>query len=306
VAEVDAQSAGQPESSEMSDSKARTHHGERVSGTLLMLGSALAFSTIGLFTRLTTLPLPEVLFIRGIFGALAIWVVARVFTRQRIAARANLQWPSLAVAALFTIGMTSLVIAYRIGTVVNVSVIYATIPIIVGLIQVLILRRRRPSPVFWLCGLGVVLGVAIMSGGGLTGGDVAGMALALLMTVCVACVILIARQNRDTPMLFASGLACVLSSVLAIPFMNSFLFPASEFLICALFGLVTLGLGRVFLVLGSGLVPSRDAALMDVLDAPLTPVWTWLILSEVPSVLGMIGGSIVILAVLTGVRFEQE
>jgi drug/metabolite transporter (DMT)-like permease len=270
-----------------------------------MLGSAASFSTIGLFTRWVTLPLADVIFIRGIFGALAIWVVARLFTGQRVSDRENYRWPALAVAALFTIGMTSLVAAYRFGAVVNVSVIYATIPIIVGLIQ-LVVFRKRPKWVFWACGAGVVAGVAIMSGAGLTGGDVVGMSLALLMTVCVAAIILIAGHYRDTPMLAASGIACLLSSVAAAPFVHDFTFEIGGFLICALFGIVTLGLGRVFLVLGSGRVPSRDAALIDVLDAPMTPVWTWLFLDEVPAVSGVVGGLVVVAAVLVGVRFNRE
>jgi drug/metabolite transporter (DMT)-like permease len=283
----------------------RTLQSERFSGTLLMLGSAASFSTIGLFTRWVTLPLADVLFIRGIFGALAIWVVARLFTGQRVSDRENYRWPALAVAALFTIGMTSLVAAYRFGTVVNVSVIYATIPIIVGLIQ-LVVYRKKPSWIFWVCGLGVVVGVAIMSGAGLSGGDVVGMGLALLMTVCVAIIIMIARQHRDTPMLAASGIACLLSSVIAAPFVHDYTFEIGEFLICALFGVVTLGLGRVFLVLGSGKVPSRDAALIDVLDAPMTPMWTWMFLNEIPAVTGIVGGCVVIAAVLVGVRFNRE
>ncbi|WP_125591540.1 DMT family transporter [Amycolatopsis balhimycina] len=278
---------------------------ERVVGTLLMLGSATSFSTIGLFTRATTQPLGDVLFLRGVFGALAIWVVARVFTKQRMTDRANFRWPALTVAGLFTIGMTSLVGAYRLGGVVNVSVIYATIPIVVGLAQLLFFRRR-PSPVFWVSGAGVVVGVAVMAGGGLTGGDLIGMALAFVMTVCVAGVILISRQHRDTPMLAASALACLLSSLLAAPFLTSDLFDPKGFAIAALFGIVTLGLGRVFLVVGSGRVPSRDAALIDVLDAPMTPVWTWLVLGEVPAVNGIAGGCVVILAVLLGVRYDRE
>jgi len=285
--------------------QARRHQRDRITGILLMFGSALSFSTIGLFTRATTLPLADVLLLRGVFGALAIWVVARVFTKQRITDRANFRWPALAVAGLFTVGMTSLVGAYRLGSVVNVSVIYATIPIMVGLAQLLFMRRR-PSWIFWVCGVGVVAGVAVMSGGGLSGGDLLGMALALLMTACVAGVILISREHRDVPMLFASGVACLLSGLIAAPFAHDFLSDPQGFFISALFGIVTLGLGRVFLVLGSGLVPSKDAALIDVLDAPMTPVWTWLVLGEIPVTHGIVGGLIVILAVLVGVRFDRE
>jgi drug/metabolite transporter (DMT)-like permease len=282
---------------------ARDDRGARVPGILLMLGSAVSFSTIGLFTDLTSLPLPDVLVIRGIFGALAIWLVARLFTGQRWTDRANFRWPALSVALLFTIGMTSLVVAYRVGTVVNVSIIYATVPTIVGLIE-LVSGRRRPPWVFWATSGGVVAGVAIMSGGGLSGGDVAGMGLALLMTVCVAGVILVAREHRDTPMLAASGLACLLSAVVAAPFAGNAVLRPTQLLICAAFGIVTLGLGRVFLVLGSSRVPSRSAALIDVLDAPLTPVWTLVFLGDVPPARGVVGGAVVIAMVLTGVRLS--
>ncbi|MFC4050181.1 DMT family transporter [Actinomadura syzygii] len=278
---------------------------ERLSGVLLMLGSAVSFSTIGLFTRAVSLPLADLLFIRGLFGTLAIWVVARLFTRRRVLDRANFRWPSLCVAGLFTLGMTSLVAAYRVGTVVNVSVVYAMIPLVIGLFQLVFLRRRT-SPVFWTCGLGVVAGVAIMTGGGLSTGDAAGMALALLMTVCVAAIIMITRAHRDTPMLIASGMACLLSSAVAAPFVSGYRFDPRDFAVSALFGAVTLGLGRVFLILGSGRVPSGDAALIDVLDAPMTPIWTWAVLGEAPSKHGAVGGCVVLLAVLAGVHVNRE
>ncbi|WP_163511373.1 DMT family transporter [Fodinicola acaciae] len=279
--------------------------GRRLSGISLMLGSAVSFSTVGLFTRAVTAPLPDVLFIRGLSGAAAIWLVARLFTTQRWTDRGNFSWPALAVAALFTLGMTSLVVAYRIGSVVNVSVVYATIPLVIGLFQMLF-RGRRPSWIFWLCGGSVVAGVAIMTGRGVSAGDVLGMALAFFMTLCVAAIILVSRAHPDTPMLPASAFACVASSLAAAPFVTSFAFGWNEILLCTLFGVVTLGLGRVFLVLGSSRVPSRDAALIDVLDAPITPLWTWAILNEAPTIPGAIGGGVVILAVAAGIRFDRN
>jgi drug/metabolite transporter (DMT)-like permease len=278
----------------------------RLSGVLLMLGSAAAFSTIGLFTALIRLPLAEVLLIRGVAGAIAIWFVARIFTRQRFLSRENLRWPSVAVAVLFTVGMTTLVGAYRIGSVINVSVVYATIPMVVGIAE-LLLFKRRPPPIFWLCGLGVIVGIALMSShGGVTPSDIVAMGLAFTMTLCVTAIILIARAHQDTPMLAASGAACLLSSVIAAPFIDTFVIDARQLWLSVLFGVVTLGLGRVFLVLGSSRVPSRDAALIDVLDAPMTPIWTLVFLSDVPPVLAVVGGLVVITSVLVGVRSDPE
>tara|TARA_B110000003_G_scaffold271980_1_gene307039 strand:- start:978 stop:1268 length:291 start_codon:yes stop_codon:yes gene_type:complete len=80
-------------------------------------------------------------------------------------------------------------------------------------------------------------------------------------------IILIARSNHDTPLMVASILASVISS------------------------LWHCNLGN----------PSTQASLIDVLDVPLTPVWTLLILGLVPTGHETLDGGITIVAILIGI-----
>lgn len=276
----------------------------RWSGRILMLGSAVSFSTIGIFTEIVKLPLSDILFVRGIFGAAAIWVIARLLTKERITDRKSYTWPSLLVATLFTVGMVSLVAGYRIGAVANVAVVYATTPIIVAIFVKVFLREEQPTSL-WYSGIGVAIGVAIMMWRDKNSSNYIAMLLAFLMSICVAGVIVVARNYKATPMLVASMIACVLSSVIAFPFMASIPNDLSSIATCALFGTVTLGLGRVFLIIGARRIPPGEAALIDVLDAPMTPVWSWLILGMRPTDQAIAGGSIVVICVMLGVAFAQ-
>lgn len=285
-------------------------------GTLLMLGSALCFSTIAVFTRGSSLPLAETLVVRGVAGAVAVAVVARWVAGERLFDRDAVRGPALAVAALFTVGMTALVVAYRFGSTITVSVVYSTVPLIVAGIQLVLLRERRPRLAFWLAGVGVVVGVVVMAGGGLAVGDLIGMGLALLMTVCVAGVVLMVRRYPTTPMLPASALASLLSALVALPFTlvsadggtgaSGGSWSLGGVGLNVAFGVVTLGLGRVFLLRGAALVPARRAAMIDVLDAPLSPLWTLAVLGEVPGVTAVIGAGVVLVSVAVGVWTEQQ
>jgi drug/metabolite transporter (DMT)-like permease len=51
-------------------------------------------------------------------------------------------------------------------------------------------------------------------------------------------------------------------------------------------------------VLGSRLLPSAQAALIATLETPLMPLWIWLAFKDVPSGNQLIGGAIVLAAVV--------
>ncbi len=71
----------------------------------------------------------------------------------------------------------------------------------------------------------------------------------------------------------------------------------SELLLLALFGLVNSAIGLALFTLGARLLPAIETALIGSLDAPLAPLWVWLVYNETPSGSTMIGGVIVFVAV---------
>jgi drug/metabolite transporter (DMT)-like permease len=65
-----------------------------------------------------------------------------------------------------------------------------------------------------------------------------------------------------------------------------------------LFGVTQFGLGLLLLTLGARLISATETALIQAVEAPLGPLWVWLVVREVPAVPTWIGGAIIIAAVV--------
>ena len=69
-------------------------------------------------------------------------------------------------------------------------------------------------------------------------------------------------------------------------------------LILAVFGATTTGFAYLLFLTGGRLIPSSEAGLIGLLDVPLAPLWVWLAFGEEPGNSALIGGSIVLAALL--------
>jgi drug/metabolite transporter (DMT)-like permease len=66
----------------------------------------------------------------------------------------------------------------------------------------------------------------------------------------------------------------------------------------ALNGLLVIPIATAFMALGPRLMPSADVSMFFLLETTLTPVWIWLIFGEIPGRGALVGGMIVITALL--------
>jgi drug/metabolite transporter (DMT)-like permease len=60
-------------------------------------------------------------------------------------------------------------------------------------------------------------------------------------------------------------------------------------------------LGLSLFMLGSRLLPSGQATLIATLETPLMPFWVWLAFQEVPSSRALLGGALVMGAVIADI-----
>ena len=65
-------------------------------------------------------------------------------------------------------------------------------------------------------------------------------------------------------------------------------------------------LGLMFYVIGSALIPSALAALIGTLEAPLGAFWGWVGAGEVPRFETVLGGTIVVTAVVARILIERR
>ena len=77
-----------------------------------------------------------------------------------------------------------------------------------------------------------------------------------------------------------------------------------EIAVLAIFGML-FAIASVTLAEGAKRVPSGQAALLGTLETPLAPILAFLFLSEIPPNLTILGGAIVLVAILISVRQDK-
>lgn len=270
-----------------------------------MTFSAIAWSTAGLFTRLIPLDSATLLVWRGIFGTLGLLAAIVILEgRSALPRFASLGWPGVLYAVVSAAGMLFYITSLTRTTVAHVAVIYATVPFIAAALGWLILRER-PSASAVGASLVALAGVGIMVGLGLEGA-LAGDLLALGMTAAMAVLMVIARRYRNIPTLQAACLSALLSAAVAVPFAVPLAVTTHELGLLALFGIVNSAVGLALFTLGSRYLPAVETALISALDAPLAPIWVWLIFAETPGRATLAGGAIVLAAVLAHVLLSAR
>lgn len=270
-------------------------------GILLITLSTIAFSSAGFFTRLIRLDVWTMLFWRGWFAGLMILCVIAVQERLgtwRAFRRIGL--PGFVAAGCSTAATILYINAFRRTSVADVAVIFAAAPFVTAGLGWLCLGLREAWRTL-AASLVALLGVSIMVGGAVTEGHLVGDLLAFGMTICMAVMMLILRQYHDTPMLPAACLSALLCPLLVAPFADPLAPTTGDLGNLFLFGTTQFGLGLLLLTLGGQLVSATENALLNTLEAPLAVAWVWLAFSEVPAATSLVGGIVVMTAVIAHV-----
>jgi drug/metabolite transporter (DMT)-like permease len=286
---------------EEGDERSVTPQAHHRLGLLLVTGSAIAWSTAGYFTRLIPLDNWTLLFWRGIFAALGIFLFMLIKDgRGAWRQFGRLQGPGWLFAIVSGGGMIVYITSLTLTTVAHVAIIYCIVPFVAAGLAFLVMGER-PTPVSIAASIVALIGVAVMVG--LSGGEgsLAGDLLALVMTLGMAVMMVISRRHQGIPILAAACLSAVLSSAACWPWAAHALPVPGMLLELALFGLVNSAIGIALFTLGARLIPAVETALIGALDAPLAPVWVWLAFDETPGHHTILGGILVLGAVFTNV-----
>jgi drug/metabolite transporter (DMT)-like permease len=271
-------------------------------GIALVVAAAVAWSTAPFFTRLLPFDSWTILFWRGLFGGGLIAVVL-VLTQGRSGLKdlVGMGASGWLVASLSTLGMVSFIPALQLTSVSNVAIIIATGPFVAAAIAWIWLREAARWQTM-LASVVALCGVAIIVGNVRAGSDVLGISLSCLMTLAIAAMTVVIRRHQNTPMVAAAALSNVLGSLVSVFFAHGITsVTAADLVILAIFGFFQVALGLTLYVLGSRLLPSGQASLIATLETPLMPFWIWLAFQETPAPRALVGGALVMGAVIADI-----
>jgi drug/metabolite transporter (DMT)-like permease len=216
----------------------------------------------------------------------------------------QVSWPAAAAVAS-ALAMICNLGAYRNTAVANVVVIYAMAPFIAARLAWLLLREpfRRHTLIASLVSL---VSVVIMMGGSGVAGNLFGDFLGISMTFFMTCMMVAIQYGASMDMIPASFMSAVASMVTTLPFANLASVRSTDWIYLAAFGVSQLGLGLLFLTEGSRRIPASQVALIGSLDIPFAILLVWLAFSEVPAPLTVVGGGIILAAVLAHMKYDRS
>ena len=208
----------------------------------------------------------------------------------------SIGWAEVAVAVSTAVASASFIVALNHTTVANVLFLQAVAPIAAALIAWVVLRE----PVSLRTGVAMAValaGVGVMVGGP-GGARGVGLALSVLVTIAFAASVVITRHRRDISMGPAFCLSQLIVLAVTAPFADPGTIDLRDLGLIAALGTGQMALGLVFLTIGARLIPAAEVALITLLEVALGPLWVWWALSEQPSTGTLIGGSVVVAAVV--------
>ncbi|QKC85701.1 DMT family transporter [Mesorhizobium sp. NZP2077] len=283
---------------------------ERV-GMLLVFLSALMWSFGGTIARFITVGDSwTVIFWRSVWAAafLLSFMAWRDGWRGMLRSFRDMGLPGLAVGFCFAIASTAFVVALAYTTVANILLMQAGVPLLAALLA-WALFRERVGVVTWVAIAAVIAGVAIMVSESLDGAvSPIGDGLALLIAFMFSIATVITRRFASVRMTPATCLGTILAAAFAASQASTFTVSAGDMGFLFAFGVVNLGIGLAFFATGARLIPAAIAALLGTFEPILGPIWVWLVHSEVPSGRTIVGGAVVVTALLVhiGLEFKRQ
>lgn len=271
-------------------------------GRLFVALAAVAWSTAGLFQRGLSIDTATQVAGRAVFAALGLLAyIAAVERGAIVRAFRAIGLGGVTVVALLAVSSASFISALNHASVANVLFMQALAPILAAALGTLVgdpVDRRT-----WAAMVIAVVGVAVMVGGPGRASSL-GLALSLLMSVSFAATLVITRHRRDVSMAPATFLSQLVVLLAFAPFASPGTADSVDVTLLAALGITQIGLGFVFLTIGGRLIPAGEVALITLLEIVLGPLWVWAFLSERPSTATLVGGAIVLGAVVLAARAE--
>lgn len=265
-------------------------------GRVFVALAAVAWSSAGLLQRELSVDVASQLAGRALFAFLGLLLYVAVVERRRTL-RAFLELPrgGVVVVAMLAVSSAAFFVALNHAPVASVLFMQALAPILAAALGTVLgdpVHRRT-----WLAMAIAVAGVAVMVGGPGSPGAL-GLALSFAMTLSFAAALVATRHHREVSMAPATCLSQLLVLVCAASFASPSTVGGRDLALLATLGIAQIGLGFVLLTVGARLIPAGEVALITLLEIVLGPLWVWLALSERPSAATLVGGAIVLAAVV--------
>ena len=269
----------------------KLHHyanavGLRRQAIILLVLTALLWSTSGLFVKLISWQPLSILSARSMLATVVFLIYLRQF---------NFRWTRLQIAGALAYVSAQLffIMATKLTTAANAIFLQYTSPLYVGLFGYWLLREQ-PRRADWGAMLVIFAGMVLFFGDALSLEGVYGNLLGILSGLAMAGMILCMRGQKAGTPANTILMGNLLSILIGLPFLLQETFSPASVSIILYLGIFQIGLSFVLYSIAIKHVQALESTLILTIEPILNPLWVFLVLGEVPGRLAIAGGALVV------------
>ena len=271
----------------------------KLPGPLLVFLGALSLSFGGLIVKsFEGATLWQILFWRSLFFSLTILAFLIIsYKKKTFKSFYDSGLPGFFGGIILSFGFCGYVFAMYNTTVANTNFIISLQILFLAVFGYFFLKEKI-SAVTLTSIILAVTGVFVMVGNSLTPGELSGNLAAFTMPITFAILIMIVRKYPTVDMVPAQFVAGVCSCIIGFLLSTKLMISPNDIFLGFLAGFFQVGFGFIFITIGARTTPSAMVGIIMLCESVLGPVWAFLFVSERPSMFGLIGGAIILFAVL--------
>ena len=271
----------------------------KIPGPFLVFLGACALSFGGLIVKsFEGSTLWQILFWRSVFFILVVSIFLFINYKKTVfSALYKSGLPGLIGGIILSVGFASYVFAMYETTVANANFIIQTQTLFLAIFGYIFLKEKI-SKLTLSCIAIAIFGILLMLGGSVSPGQMTGNIVAFIMPISFAILIIIVRKFPEVDMIPLQLVAGIFAAIIGLLLSPSIMVSSKDIFLGFLAGFFQVGFGFIFITIGARSTPSAFVGIIMLTEAVLGPLWAWMFVNENPPISVLIGGSIVISAVV--------
>ena len=272
---------------------------KNIPGPILIFMGALSLSFGGLIVKsFEGATLWQILFWRSLFFSLTVLTFLIIsYKKKTITAFYSSGLPGFFGGIILSFGFCGYVFAMYNTTVANTNFIISLQILFLAIFGYFFLKEKI-SAITLTSIILAISGVFLMVGNSLSPGELSGNLAAFTMPITFAVLIMIVRKFPTVDMVPAQFVAGISSCLIGFLLSNKLMISSHDIFLGFLAGFFQVGFGFIFITIGARSTPSAMVGVIMLSESVLGPIWAFLFVSERPSMFGLIGGAIILFAVL--------
>tara|TARA_Y100000287_G_C14165077_1_gene326784 strand:- start:98 stop:976 length:879 start_codon:yes stop_codon:yes gene_type:complete len=272
---------------------------KKLPGPLLVFLGAVSLSFGGLIVKsFEGASLWQILFWRSIFFSITILLFLLITYKKKLFNSFYLSgFPGFIAGVILSLGFCGYVVAMYSTTVANTNFIISLQILFLAIFGYFFLKEKISLITLFSIILALA-GVLIMVGNSLTPGELTGNLAAFSMPITFAVLIIIVRKYPSIDMVPAQFVAGICCCFIGYFLSNKIMISYHDIFLGFLAGFFQIGFGFIFITIGARTTPSAMVGIIMLSESVLGPMWAFLFVSERPSIFSLIGGAIILFAVL--------